>query len=69
VVVNLVDPGFTKGSELIRDLPLVYTVAFSAVKAATARSLKNGTSTYLDATVTKGKESHGHFLMDWELRP
>lgn len=32
------------------------------------RSVKAGASTYLDAAVVRGKESHGCFLMDWELR-
>jgi hypothetical protein len=39
------------------------------LKAATARTIKDRASTYLDATIVKGKESHGCFLMDWHIRP
>lgn len=69
VVVNLVCPGYVKGTALIRDasLPLrLVTFVFSAIFA---RRLTDGASTYIDAAVLKGKESHGSFLMSWEVTP
>jgi NAD(P)-dependent dehydrogenase (short-subunit alcohol dehydrogenase family) len=69
VIVNLVDPGFCKGTQLHSDLNGPVRAIFGAMKALTGRSIKAGASTYLDATVVKGKESHGYFVMDWELRP
>ncbi|KAE8342847.1 hypothetical protein BDV24DRAFT_173547 [Aspergillus arachidicola] len=69
VVVNLVDPGFTKGTQLQRDVSGVVSLAMSLAKVATARTVRDGASTYLDATVVKGKESHGCFVMDWQIRP
>ena len=69
VVVNLVEPGFIKGTELQRELPVVAKVAMGIFKAAAARTVKVGVTTYLDAVVVKGKESHGCILMNWEISP
>ncbi|KAE8390896.1 hypothetical protein BDV23DRAFT_183017 [Aspergillus alliaceus] len=69
VVVNVVDPGFTKGTELQREASGPLSVVFSIAKASTARTIKDGASTYVDATVVKGKESHGCFVMDWQIKP
>lgn len=69
LVVNLVDPGFCKGTELHRDATGLTGAVLSAAKALTGRSLEDGAWTYVDAAVVKGKESHGCFVMDWEIRP
>jgi NAD(P)-dependent dehydrogenase (short-subunit alcohol dehydrogenase family) len=69
VIVNLVDPGFVKGTELHRQATGITSAVIAGLKAATARNMKDGVSTYLDATVVKGKECHGCFLMDWQIRP
>ncbi|OGM47779.1 hypothetical protein ABOM_003238 [Aspergillus bombycis] len=69
VVVNLVDPGFTKGTQLHREVSSVISMVIYLAKAATARTVQDGASTYVDATVVKGKEAHGCFLMDWQIRP
>jgi NAD(P)-dependent dehydrogenase (short-subunit alcohol dehydrogenase family) len=69
VVVNLVDPGFVNGTSLSRDLSPVVSVLMAAWKNVAARSLKVGASTYVDAAVLKGKESHGSFIMSWEISP
>ncbi|KAE8166327.1 hypothetical protein BDV40DRAFT_296801 [Aspergillus tamarii] len=69
VVVSLVDPGFTKGTQLQRGVSGLVSLFMSLAKVATARTVRDGASTYLDATVVKGKESHGCFLMDWQIRP
>jgi NAD(P)-dependent dehydrogenase (short-subunit alcohol dehydrogenase family) len=69
VVVNLVDPGFCKGSELHREGKGLLAAALAVGKTLTARTLEGGAWTYVDAAVVKGKESHGCFVMDWDIRP
>ncbi|KAE9372499.1 putative short-chain dehydrogenase/reductase family protein [Stipitochalara longipes BDJ] len=69
VVVNLIDPGMTKGTGLNRDVPRVVAVLAGPMISGISRSVKDGASAYLDATLVKGKESHGCFIMDWEIRP
>ncbi|KAJ5713014.1 uncharacterized protein N7483_010195 [Penicillium malachiteum] len=69
VVVNLVEPGFIKGTELQREAPLPVKVALNIFKAVSARNVNLGASTYLDAVIGKGKESHGSILMNWEIFP
>ncbi|KXX77079.1 WW domain-containing oxidoreductase, partial [Madurella mycetomatis] len=69
LVVNLVDPGYCKGTDLHRDATGLASAVVSLSKTLTARSLEDGAWTYVDAAVVKGKESHGCFVMDWEIRP
>lgn len=69
VVINLVEPGFIKGTDLHRDRSVASKVAMGVFSAVTARSVKLGVSTYIDATVVKGKESHGCILANWEIAP
>jgi NAD(P)-dependent dehydrogenase (short-subunit alcohol dehydrogenase family) len=69
VIVNLPDPGFVKGTDLSRDARGGLKVATAIFAAITARNKKNGASTYLDALLNKGKESHGCFMMSWQIHP
>ncbi|KIW92280.1 uncharacterized protein Z519_07264 [Cladophialophora bantiana CBS 173.52] len=69
VVVNLADPGFVKGTQLARDAPSVMVFLGNIFAALTARSIRDGASTYLDACLLKGKESHGCFIMGWQIKP
>ena len=69
VVVNLVDPGFVKGTSLSRDLSVVVSTVMAAWKQIAARSVSVGASTYVDGAVLKGPESHGCFIMSWQLSP
>ncbi|KAK4948642.1 hypothetical protein LTR10_012646 [Elasticomyces elasticus] len=69
VVVNLVEPGFVKGTDLHRDRSVGAKVFMSLFSAAAARSVKVGASTYLDASIVKGKGSHGCVLMNWGIAP
>lgn len=69
VIVNIVDPGFCKGTGLHRDAHGVVGAVLSLAKTATGRTLEEGSSTYVDAAVVKGKESHGCFVMDWAVKP
>ena len=65
VVVNVVDPGYCKGSQLHREATGIVGGIVSFSKTLTARPLEVGSSTYVDAAVLKGKESHGCFILDW----
>lgn len=69
VIVNIVDPGLCKGTDLHREAGGVLSRVISAGKTVMARSLSDGAWTYVDAVVVKGAESHGCFVMDWEIRP
>ena len=69
VVSNLVEPGFIKGTALMRDAPIIVKLFLGLLKITTARTMKVGASTYLDASIVKGKESHGCILMNWGIIP
>ncbi|KAI1093644.1 NAD(P)-binding protein [Rostrohypoxylon terebratum] len=69
VIVNLVCPGFVKGTELSRDVNIFVKPIQVLFAAAAARNISDGASTYLDAALVKGKESHGSFLMSWKISP
>jgi len=69
VIINIVDPGYCKGSGLHRDAHGVIGMVLSVSKRLTGRTLDEGAWCYVDAAVVKGKESHGSFVMDWEIKP
>jgi NAD(P)-dependent dehydrogenase (short-subunit alcohol dehydrogenase family) len=69
VVVNIVDPGLCKGSELNRNTSGVPGAIMSVVKTLVGRTLEVGSNTYVDAAVIKGEESHGSFISDWKIKP
>ncbi|KAL2020526.1 hypothetical protein VTK56DRAFT_8326 [Thermocarpiscus australiensis] len=68
LVVNMVDPGLCKGTEIHRDVGGIVSTVMRLAKALSARSVEDGAWTYVDAAVVKGKESHGCFVMDWQIR-
>lgn len=69
VIINMVEPGFTKGTELQRDTSLPVKAFLALLKSVSARDVKLAVSTYLDAAIVKGKDSHGSILMNWEIAP
>lgn len=69
VVVNLVCPGFVKGTGLSRDANILVKPIIGLFAAVAARNVVDGASTYLDAALIKGKESHGSFIMSWKITP
>ncbi|KAM6517287.1 hypothetical protein FSOLCH5_008250 [Fusarium solani] len=69
VVVNLVDPGFCKGTNLQRDIHGVAKAVLLGMKSMVGRPIDAGASTYIDAAVIKGRETHGSFIMDWRVYP
>lgn len=69
VIINTVDPGLTAGSSLHQYLSKPERVIFSVLKATMARPVKHAAWIYLDAAVSRGKESHGGFIVNWEIYP
>ena len=69
VVINAVDPGFTAGTMLHRDKSLPLWLFIKLLMALTARSPEQAAWTYVDALAVKGAESHGSFVMNWEIYP
>lgn len=69
VIVNLVCPGAVGGTQLARDVPWLVLVLLKMIFGLITRSLPDGAASYLDATLIKGKESHGTFIMGWQVGP
>lgn len=68
VIVNLADPAWVKGTGLTRDVKGPAKI-FLKLFALTGRTPRVGASCLVDAVVSKGKESHGCFLMSWDIHP
>lgn len=69
VVINMVDPGLTKGTGLSRDASGLTLVAVKIFHGIAARPVERGAATYVDALLGHGKESHGCFLMNTDISP
>ncbi|KAF4469454.1 short-chain dehydrogenase reductase family [Fusarium albosuccineum] len=69
VIINMVDPGLTKGTGLARDATGAMGVAVKGFLAVAGRPLDRGAATYVNAAFGQGKESHGCFLMNCKISP
>lgn len=69
VVVNLADPAWCKGTDLERDATGAMKVGIKVMSAIAARTKEIGASCFVDAAISKGKDSHGCFIMSWEIHP
>lgn len=69
VIVNLPDPSWCRDTGLARDAKGRLKVAGKIFGGVMARSPKVGASCFVDAMVNKGTESHGCFLMSWQIEP
>lgn len=69
VTINMVEPGFTKGTDLSRDFTGILGAFDSLFKSLAARPVEKGALCYMDAVAVKGTESHGCFLMNCEIAP
>lgn len=67
VIVNIVDPGLVKGTDLHRNTNCIVKGLFAVGKAVTGRSMEAGASCLIDAAIIKGKETHGSYVMDWDV--
>ncbi|KAK4919089.1 hypothetical protein LTR49_013260 [Elasticomyces elasticus] len=55
VVINLVDPGYVKGTEAVSDLPAITALMASEFAAVTGRTVEVGASTYVGAVAVKAR--------------
>ena len=69
VIINMVDPGLTKGTNLGRDASGLVLLASKAFFGIAGRTLDKGAATYVDALLGHGREAHGSFLMNCEVAP
>jgi len=69
VIINMVDPGLTKGTSLSRDASGVVFLMSKAFFGIAGRTVDRGAATYIDALLGHGQETHGCFLMNNEIAP
>ena len=69
VIINMVDPGLTKGTDLAREANWVVRLMARLFLAIAARPLDRGAASYVDAAFQHGEESHGCFLMSLKVSP
>jgi hypothetical protein len=69
VIINMVDPGLTKGTDLARHTKGATAVAAKIFFTVAGRPVDRGAATYVDAALGQGKESHGCFLMNCKIAP
>lgn len=69
VVLSMVDPAYIKGTSLQRDQAAILRPIVWPFERLAGKTVAVGASNYVDAVVNKGKESHGCFLMNWEITP
>ncbi|KAL1851336.1 hypothetical protein Daus18300_012582 [Diaporthe australafricana] len=69
VLINLSNPGMTKGTAFGRDNWAIARWLFGVVQYFWARTIEVGASVYVDAALTRGAESHGKFISDWTIKP
>jgi NAD(P)-dependent dehydrogenase (short-subunit alcohol dehydrogenase family) len=69
VLVNVSNPGMTKGTAFFSFATGVVAGMVSLLQGMFAREVDVGASTYLDAVLGHGAESHGSFMSDWTIKP
>ncbi|EFQ31416.1 retinol dehydrogenase 12 [Colletotrichum graminicola] len=69
VLINVSNPGLTKGTAFGDKHPYLLQKIFGVVQYFIARPLDVGASVYLDAVLVQGVESHGSFISEWTIKP
>jgi len=69
VIINLVDPGLTKDTGLGKDATGLAKIIMTIFSKLIGRTKDQAASTYVDAAVLKGDETHGSYVMDWRIYP
>ncbi|UKZ70687.1 uncharacterized protein TrAtP1_011659 [Trichoderma atroviride] len=69
VIINMVDPGLTKGTSLGRDVKGPLSFALKGFLGVAGRPAERGSATYVNAVLGHGKDSHGSFLMNCKNAP
>jgi NAD(P)-dependent dehydrogenase (short-subunit alcohol dehydrogenase family) len=68
VLINMPNPGMTKGTSLGHDTNAIVKKIFGVAQYFLARTPEVGASVYLDAALARGAESHGSFISDWTTK-
>lgn len=69
VVINLVEPGWIRGTGLNRGLNFVLRGILRGVLSVAGRSVTEGAATYFDAVVNQDVDSHGSYIMNCKSAP
>lgn len=69
LIINIADPGTVKNTALDRELPWIIRAVTNTLKIVIGRSLTAAAWAYVDAAVVKGAESHGSYIMNWQIHP
>ncbi|KAG9254839.1 putative short-chain dehydrogenase/reductase family protein [Emericellopsis atlantica] len=69
VIINMVEPGLTKGTQLFRNVGGLSGAVFAMLKSAAARPAHVASRTYVDAAAVKGPESHGCYISLGKIAP
>lgn len=69
VIINLVDPGLTKDTGFGKDATGLAKIIMTIFSKLIGRTKEQAASTYVDAAVLKGDETHGSYVMDWRIYP
>ncbi|KAK0622040.1 retinol dehydrogenase 12 [Bombardia bombarda] len=69
VTINMSNPGMTSGTAFFSKSNFFVRQLVGAAGLLLSRTVEVGASTYVDATVVKGSESHGSFVSDWTIKP
>jgi NAD(P)-dependent dehydrogenase (short-subunit alcohol dehydrogenase family) len=73
VIINSSNPGLTSGTnlndELFSTINPMLKAFVNTMKNFLGRSIADGASNYVYATVVQGEESHGSFVSDWSIQP
>lgn len=69
VVVNLVNPGMTGGTNFFTRESLLVRTAVGLIQLLLARKPDVAVTTYVDAVAARGEESHGAILSEWTVKP
>jgi NAD(P)-dependent dehydrogenase (short-subunit alcohol dehydrogenase family) len=69
VVVNLVNPGMTGGTNFFTRESFFVRKAVGLIQFLLARKPDVAATTYVDAVAARGRESHGAVLSEWTVKP
>jgi len=69
VVVNVVEPGFSGSTNFSTGVGGALKLVLRVMHLLIGRTAEQGAWTYVDAAVTRGEETHGCFLNNWEIYP
>lgn len=69
VIINMIEPGFTKGTDLLRNVQGVSGVILRTLCALMAHPAEAASLTYIDGAVVRGEESHGCIIDKCQVGP